>query len=278
MVYGGIRQGEELRLERNAMVVLAWKEDKRFERLAAREADLAFMVGQNRLEGAMPDQIEFAPNRRTLIVAGVKRLPALTEGGVSVPRGDPEKASRPQVVPIDGSTTSEPQPKFEWPAVKGAAAYQLTCSKQGAPPWKVETKEPRATYNGPKLNPGAEYRWTVTTTIAGREETVVKAHFQTADEDVLASLPDLAKEFTAAEEAKEPAVMALIALEFEHRLLLGLAADAYDRLARLTPKSPAVHAALAELYARAGRVQESQQHRKLAKDLGFVFDEQAAAK
>jgi hypothetical protein len=72
--------------------------------------------------------------------------------------------------------------------------------------------------------------------------------------------------------------MALIALEFEQRLLLGLAADAYSRLARLTPKSAAVHAALAELYARAGRVQESQKHRKLATELGFVFDQQASPK
>ena len=161
---------------------------------------------------------------------------------------DPTEAP-PAVTPIYGSVVASDRPALAWGAVAEAKGYRVKLlSSAGRELWRAETPEPRLAY--PKgqqaLQRGYVYRWEVSD---AKGRPVTASTFAVATESQFQRLAEL-----PSPEAKEDrAELLAAALAYTKLGAYAEALATYERLARLAPEVSAYQAALADIYARAGR-------------------------
>jgi tetratricopeptide (TPR) repeat protein len=261
-VYGGLSVGERLTVPKQGVIVIGWLSDKRLERVRGPAVATA---QEGRLDGAKPDAIKLKQTETAN--SSFRSLPNITTLAVTVARGvDDEKPIPPQITPINRSTLREP-PCFSWPAKDGAQTYKLTVRKINEEIWPFETAKNSAIYAGAPLDLNVDYSWTVEVAEGGKLSEHVGGTFKLASDASKAEHEELAQMAMS----EEVAVLALAAMRYERSLLYAEAIAVYEKLAATAGNTAAFHAALAELYYKAGRIDDSKRAHDKAEKLGFTF-------
>ncbi len=188
-------------------------------------------------------------------------------GGVTVARSGDQEG--PTVSPMDSEVVLGGAPILTWPPRTGVARYRVFVNSNGKKIWSGTMTETTATVPPEQLQPGMRCDWQVVDARPGGG-TVVKASFTMAfpsQQEQARLLQEVATEGT---ESRAFAALTAESHRFYH-LALGL----YQDLARET-NDATFHAALAELYGRAGREEAAGKARQTAEELGFLFTNSAA--
>lgn len=269
-VFGSVSTDDTLVLADGASVSLAWLADSRLERVSKPGETKITATGVEPPDNS--EVIQVAQKHRKLVASGVRALPTISPGAATIARSSEDKPVFPKITPISGATVLEPAPTFSWPEVKSAEKYVLRVLLNVDEIWSSESTKPTLLYAGEELEAGIAYRWEVKAQVPGKpEQTLVSAEFSIATPGQLQEVKDL-KEL-AESQKKEVAVLALVAMRFEQHRMIAEATRIYEQLAQLTPKTAAFHAALVDLYKRAGRQDEAKKAQAAAEKLGFVFAE-----
>jgi hypothetical protein len=269
-VYGAVSAGEKLVLPANSSVVLGWHASGQLQRVSgAGEAQ----VGAQMVEAGAGVKVEpLSVPQQELVAKGVKALRDLPSGP-SVTRGVKDKPVRPTIAPIFGSMVLTVEPTFSWPADKDATEYRVRLNDPSGQLWVNGPKQPRETklpYPSNKpLERGLSYQWVVLAKKGNQgEQQVAEGEFTVAVEAEAREARELQ---TLAGQPNE-FLLALVALRLEQQELFAEAIAVYEKLAKLSAKQPTYHAALSELYDRAGRRKEAAEARERAMKLGFKFN------
>lgn len=265
-VYGTVFEGDTLSVADGTQVVLVFRQDGHSERLKVASKFTASSAGcapKDRVESIASDA-----RRQTLVAKGLNRLPELAfAGGVSVPRSGPGEKVASRISPIHGATLLTQRPLLSWPAVAKATEYEVVVYNGTQRHWSATAKKPELEYQGPALKSSRTYRWEVVAKLPGEAQRLGSGEFAIATEDQIEEAQEI-KELATGD---DPAGLALAAMDYER---LGLFAEAiviYERLAKLAPETSPFHAALADLYEKAGRQEDSAKARARAEKLGFEF-------
>jgi hypothetical protein len=265
-VYGAVSNGDKLVMPDKASVVIGWHESGQLQRVSG--------VGETsvRERSAEPGpgvQVEpITLQQGELVANGVKALRDLPSGA-NVTRGVKDKPLRPSIAPIFGSTVLSVEPTFSWPARQDAVQYRLRLHTNEGQLWEKQPKESKLPYPSPKpLERGLSYQWVVTARVPNQaEQTVAEGEFTVAVESEARE----ATELQSLAAAQDEFLLSLVALRLEQQDLVAEAIAVYEKLAKLSAKTSAYHAALSELYDRAGRSKEAAEARERAAKLGFKF-------
>ncbi len=271
-VFGTVYEGEQLGLEADSSLVLAFRASGRLERI---EGPAEVTVGEG---GCSPEehvqQLALAREGGRPVQAAVQQLPAVTRGGATIVRTRPGQPDPPPGLPpsLLGPPRAwlEParqtlvlavRPVFDWQTLPDATCYELSVRDDSGELWSARVAEPPVEYGGPQpLGPGERYRWRVVATQTGGRASrqLGEAHFTVAGGEQRA----LAEELLALATDSEPGYLALAALWFQQERMLVQAIRAARRLAELEPEKAEYHRLLAELYDRAGRPEQAGEARE----------------
>ncbi len=265
-VYGTVFEGESLTVKQGAQAVLVFRQDGHSERLKVATTVTAKATGCEP-KGSV-EVIATDPRRQTLVAKGLQRLPELAlAGAVSVPRSGPSEKIPPRISPINGATLLTQSPVLSWLEVTDAAEYEVVVYNGSLRHWSTSVKNPELSYKGPVLKPSRTYRWEIVAKSSGQVQPVGKGEFTIATAEQIAEALEI-KELAIGEDVVG---LALAALSYERLGLFAEALAVYERLAKLAPDTSPFHAALADLYEKAGRQDDSAQARARAEKLGFEF-------
>lgn len=272
-IYGGLFDGDKLSFAAKSAIVLAWPEANRVERWTATgDTEVRATVGAKGLDAATGLKVVRFP--RKLDASVFEGLPSVSPGAVTIMRGafDPHK---PRIEPIADSTIPSDRADFSWPAAADATRYELLLKRGADQVWKTDTDKTTASMPSSKtLTRGESYDWKVTAIKNdGTKVTVAKGTFSVATEEELAEAEEL-KRLASSLKEEEPdrlPVLVLMASRYENLNMFSEATRVYEQLAKLSPESAVHHAALFELYQRAGRSTDAEKSRKAAEELGFKF-------
>ncbi len=270
-VYGTVFENELLTVDNAAQVVLVFRHDGHSERL---QVPTTFTAGSTGCEPQSDVKKIVSEARRQMLVAkGLKRLPELAlAGAVSVPRSGPTEKLPLRISPIQGATLLTQRPVLRWPAVENALEYEVVVYNGKLRHWSSTASKAEVNYEGPALKPSRTYRWEVVAKMTGEVRRVGNGEFTIATGDQLAEAQEI-KEVATGEDV---AGLALAALSYERLGMFEEALAVYERLAKLAPDTSPFHAALADLYEKAGRREDSAQARTRAEKLGFEFQKSAS--
>lgn len=265
-VYGTVFEGETLTVKDTAELTLVFRNDGHSELL---KKPVVFTVGSTGCEPrGQVEAIAKDARRQALIAKGLQRLPELAlAGAVSVPRSGPAEKISPAINPINGATQLTQRPVLSWPAVENATMYEIVVFNGTLRHWATTTNKVKLEYQGPVLKPSRTYRWEIVAKLSGQVLPVGKGEFTIATAEQVAEAQEI-KELAIGEDV---VALALAALNYERLGLFAEALDVYERLAKLAPDTSPFHAALADLYEKAGRREDSTQARVRAEKLGFEF-------
>ena len=142
-------------------------------------------------------------------------------------------------------------------------------SASGRRLWAQTAEAPELAFSRDRpLRDNTLYTWRVFGTFPDKSvKQLHEANFTTANESQRAE----AKGLHELAEAPEAPFQAAAALNYERLKLLAEAIPLYEKLVKESPETAGFHAALAELYHKAGRVKEAAQAREAAEKLGFDF-------
>ena len=267
-VYGSLYAGDRIHLQPKASVVVGFRRTGELRRVVADKQEHAVTITKTNVEPGKNVTTVAAKKVPSRVVAkSITELPELKPNGATVTRGPPRDPPYPTIVPISDSAVLEGAPVFTWPASKGAATYTISVHHGPDQLWTTQTKKTSLTYaaNRP-LEQGGAYRWRVVAKTAEGSVEVCHASFRVAYADEAEGLAELAA-------SEEPALLALAAAAYEQAGLLSQAISTYERLVEATPESAPAHAALSDLYQRAGQSEQAAESRQKAIDLGFEFEQ-----
>ncbi|MFM9961393.1 MAG: hypothetical protein ACKV2Q_09215 [Planctomycetaceae bacterium] len=272
-VFGSVYANETLELAEKASVVVSFRSE-RLERISKVKKAILKESGVEPKEAATSLPIKAKSQK----LVG-DSLAALDKGvgGVTVTRSAGAAEALPAVSPIVGCTVRD-TPTFIWPAQDQAKSYSLILKgpklKKGQ--WKANTAAPPVKYDGDvELEDDKEYRWEVFVTLnGGQVESLCNGSFHTADADTREAATDLVE----LADDTEPALVALAAIRLEELELFAEAIRQYERLIKLAPRRPEFHAALSELYDKAGQSKKAADSREAAKKLGYAFAKEKSTK
>ena len=229
-------------------------------------------------KGCTPaDAVERATGK--LADADLRRLRGLVKssrGGVGVLR-DLDTPTVPAVTPLLGSTILTQRPTFAWPALKGAARYDVRLfsgeGKERQREWKqtAVSPEPRLSYpeSEKELPLGVTRFWQVTGLDAeGKFVATIEYRFSVAAEAELARQPALRK----LAESADPNDWLLAAASYEEFAAYGEALPLYQKLAGKRPEQANYQVALMHYYGRAGLFDKAEEARLKAGTLGVKID------
>jgi hypothetical protein len=262
-VYGTIYSDERLKVTSDSQVTLVFRGDGHIERVVAPGT---FKVTQH---GCQPqtgvEQVPLSEQNRATVGKISKGSRGIVQGGVAMmrspappPGNDPAQDEGPVVVdlgklrPVADSTLLVAKPKFSWPAIPKAKQYTLNLYLLGNRVWTANSEKTELDYAGETpLKSGATYSWEVTTILDDKPMTVCEGTFDTISDRQRADAESLDKLLAK----PEPAFLVLAALWYKQNKLVLEAIAINEQLATLVPDS-AVYRELAELYFRAGCVEE----------------------
>ena len=274
-VFGSVGTDETLVLADGASVSLAWLSDSRLERISKPGETKITSAGVEPAGNAA--LISVPQKHRKLVASGVRALPSISPGAATIARSSEDKPVFPKITPISGSTVLEATPTFSWPELEGAEKYRLRVLLNVDEIWSTEVAKPPVMYAGDEeLLAGIDYRWEVTAIAAGKPaKSLVSAQFSIATSSQLQEVKDLQE--LADSQKDEVAVLALVAMRYEQHRLIAEATKIYEQLAKLSPETAAFHAALVDLYKRAGRSEDAKKSQAIAEKLGFAFSEKVGS-
>lgn len=262
-LYATIYAGERVSGQAKATCVIGFRSDGHLERFSGPfESTIAEKRGE---PAGVRQQRPTAPAQKS---AGkwISELPDFTTAGVEIARGG--KDPLPRLVPIQNSVILSDRPTFSWPSVPPAHGYRLNVFQGNRRVWSAAAAGTTLEYQGPQaLQPGVEYEWEVVFQTGDRKAYVAK--FTVASETERQAAADMSEALDGA----EPAWLALAALHFQQHRLYAEAMNTFERLTKHSPKVAYHHAALASLYATAGRAAESQASERRARELGYKFED-----
>jgi hypothetical protein len=278
-VYGALFAGETIHFEPKSSIFLMWPSSKRLERYTApRDGRVDATLAANRLDsGDKLTSIRFPTKLPDVAFAD---LPSVSPGAVTVARS-PKEPPSPPLRPIPYSTILDTTPEFSWPDVPGTTTYDVMLYRGDRGTnvvWKGQSATSTVSLpEADQLNPGGRYRLKVDAVGENmtRTQAVDNLRFSVAKPAVMKSagqLHDLA-DATKNDDEDGVAILALVAARYEDLELYKQATEIYERLIDISPKTAEFHAALYELYQRAGLVDDSAKARAAAEELGFEFDD-----
>ncbi len=264
--YGSVYADEKIQLDPKSKVVVGFHADGRLEKVVSAKAVRVVTVTKTALDPRDGVSLILVKKRQSRLVAtGIQELPNIPVGGVTILRGPTPKKPLPLIIPISDSAVLSDSPEFSWPSQQEAVTYEISVYSRKDRLWKFQTKTLQATYTATQpLKPGRIYQWKVVAETPTGSQLVCEAEFTVAFAEDAEGLAELAA-------SKEPSLVALAAAGYEQLDLMAEAITTYERLVVLTPKAAAMHAALSDLYDRAGREKEARKSRKAASNLGFQF-------
>ena len=266
VVFGTVFEGDTLAVTEGAVAVLVFRQDGHAERLKVARSFTASAQGcgpKGDVETVMTNA-----RRQMLVAKGLQRLPELgLMDAISIPRSGPSQIVPPRISPIHGATLLTQTPVFTWPAAEQAAEYSVVVFNGNLRHWSASAAKSELTYAGPVLKPSRTYRWEVVAKSSGKVQTIGQGEFTIATADQISEAQEI-KELAVGEDVMG---LALAALSYERLGLFAEALSVYERLAKLAPETSPFHAALADLYEKAGRQDDSVQARARAEKLGFEF-------
>jgi len=266
-VYGSLYASDTIRLEANATVVIGFRGSGELQKIVAGKTPRTVTITKRAVqpsEGVKRIVVDKIQPR--VVGHSISQLPEIKPNGATVTRGPPADPPYPTITPIADSAVLDAKPQFSWPAVKDAQSYSVSVYQGRVRLWTAKTGDTSLRYAAAKpLEQGEEYRWRVMANTAEGATEACHAMFSVAFADE-ASGPG---EMVASE---QPALVALAAASYEQLNLLSQAIAAYEWLAAQTPDAAPIHAALSELYERAGRGGQARKARQTAIDLGFKYE------
>jgi tetratricopeptide (TPR) repeat protein len=174
------------------------------------------------------------------------------------------------VTPIAGASILADQPTFTWPMDAKAKTYRVEVGYKGGRTLWIEEKvtEVRLPYPATQkpLARGREYRWQVWAVNEDEVHPLAAEGFFV----VSAAVAEAMKALQALATSADAADLVLAAATYEAYEVYDEALAVYERLCRQVPQQPALHAARAALYERAGRQDEAKKAWAEAVKLGFV--------
>jgi CHAT domain-containing protein len=264
-VYGSVYTAEKLMLQPASSMALGFRRTGAVQRVKAGDEVLVCGLTEKEIVGPPGIAIEsIATKKRRQVAADtVRELYSDQTAGVTIMRSSPEVVP-PAIVPIDNSAIAATKPTFSWPAVEKATSYEVTLKKGLDQLWKINCKEPRTQYpDATGLEPGNAYNWVVVAK-GDNVDGGIEGTFQVVYAEDVEPIDELGT-------SDDPALLVLAAFAYEQNDLVASAIDTFETLAQKLPREPAFHAALAALYARAGREQAAKSSRAKAEALGYEF-------
>lgn len=287
LVDGGKRQvqvrealsGDKLVIGKKSSVLIVFPKVNRLERLVVKgDQPIEVSLSTDGAKSAAGLTItKIAAKLSPDMLAG---LPINAVGAAGRSRGDVD--SPPACYsPINNSRVLSTKPTFSWPKHENAVRYQIKVLEDGAPVFEKQTEEVTLEYPS-QLDRQLSYDWQVTAILQDNSRVRIipqdkgTATFKVAEEWFVEEADELSKLLGLGEEDEKAALLNIIALRYEKLQLYNEAIEANEQVVKLEPKSASNHAALFELYGRAGRIEDAKKARDIAEKLGFEFTDEKA--
>jgi hypothetical protein len=204
-----------------------------------------------------PEAVELRTALPASVVDGLRDVrppPGGSRAGVVVFRSADNHGPSPAVTPIVGALVAGDRPEFAWKKADRVSTYWVRLAVDGSDRelWRLEatTNHLKFPKDQPALKRGRSYVWTVTDPDGGR---IVSSRFAVADLDdirVLEQADALARSGDAADLLAAQLVLESLGA-IDRAVVIG------EKLTSLAPRELSHLESLADLYSRAGRVDEA---------------------
>ncbi len=246
--------GDQLRVGPKARVTVGFLNDYHWEQLKPGKID----VKPNGCQPAnLVDRVEPPKTYQSKIAQrGVDAL-CTGRGAGLVLRGAPNQEQAPQVTPVFGEALMTDRPTLAWSSVADAKGYQvnLILSGSGRNLWTARADKPKLAFpaDQPALKRNRTYDWEIYAENAdGSVKQIVRSRFMVTSESTAAELNFL----KPLAESDQPVDLAVAIAVYQLYNADGPALASCEKLADLAPSAD-VFRLLADLYARAGRAEDS---------------------